>query len=160
LQSGTVKRLPRASFSCCVLDAKSVIPGSAQHGFFEAATPNDTKSVFWLRLLLFAARGRKERVLMAELVDTSLFGHRFDVSRNFEEPPLFTTDHLYLTGFLVCTGHSIVNTSRNGARVSFEFNKTPQLLADVAHFMSGALVPARQFSFELLKIKRMLYGGK
>ena len=86
---------------------------------------------------------------MAEVVDTSQFQHRLDVSRNFEEPSLFASDHLYLTSFLVCSGHSIIRTSRNGNRISFEFHKTPELLADVARFMSGALVPARQFSFEI-----------
>lgn len=62
--------------------------------------------------------------------------------------------------FLVCAGHDITDLVRNGRRVSFEFAQTPELLTDVAGFMSGALIPARQFSFELLKLKRMLNGGQ
>ena len=72
----------------------------------------------------------------------------------------FASDHLYVVAYLICAGHNIVGTSRHGERVSFEFPGTPELLADVARFMAGATVPARQFSFELLKLKRMLHGGK
>jgi hypothetical protein len=97
---------------------------------------------------------------MAGLVDATKSGWCSEVPRGFEELPQFASDHLYLVGFLVCSGHSISGTSHNGSRVAFEFPKTPELLADVARFMSGALVPARQFSFELLKLKRMLHGGK
>ena len=97
---------------------------------------------------------------MPGLVDAPQIGDRIDIQRNFEDQRHFASDHLYLVGFLVCFGHSIVSTSRNGSRISFEFQKTPTLLADVAHFMSGALVPARQFSFELLKLKRTIHGGQ
>jgi len=72
-----------------------------------------------------------------------------------EQQPAFATDHLYLAAFLVCSGQEIVGTSSAGARISFEFTQTPQLSIAVANFMSGALVPARQFSFELLKLKRL-----
>ncbi len=72
----------------------------------------------------------------------------------------FSSQHLYLVAFLVCAGHDITDLVRNGRRVSFEFAQTPELLTDVAGFMSGALIPARQFSFELLKLKRMLNGGQ
>jgi hypothetical protein len=72
----------------------------------------------------------------------------------------FSSQHLYLVAFLVCAGHGITDLVRNGRRVSFEFAQTPELLTDVAGFMSGALIPARQFSFELLKLKRMLNGGQ
>jgi hypothetical protein len=72
----------------------------------------------------------------------------------------FSSQHLYLVAFLVCAGHGITDVVRNGRRVSFEFEQTPELLTDVAGFMSGASVPARQFSFELLKLKRMLNGGQ
>jgi hypothetical protein len=44
--------------------------------------------------------------------------------------------------------------------VAFQFKDTAQLNADVAGFMAGATVPARQFSFEVLKLKRMIHGGK
>jgi hypothetical protein len=73
---------------------------------------------------------------------------------------IFSSQHLYLIAFLVCAGHRITDVVRNGRRVSFEFVQTPELLTDVAGFMSGASVPARQFSFELLKLKRMLNGGQ
>lgn len=72
----------------------------------------------------------------------------------------FSSQHLYLVAFLVCAGHGITDLVRNGRRVSFEFAQTPELLTDVAGFMSGASIPARQFSFELLKLKRMLNGGQ
>ena len=70
----------------------------------------------------------------------------------------FASDHIYLVAFLTCCGHNVVSTSRENGRIAFEFSKTQCLLSDVARFMSGAAIPARQFSFELLKIKRMLYG--
>ncbi len=74
--------------------------------------------------------------------------------------PTFSSQHLYLVAFLVCAGHGVTNIVRNGRRVSFEFAQTTELPTDVAGFMSGALIPARQFSFELLKLKRMLNGGQ
>lgn len=97
---------------------------------------------------------------MAELVDATKSGWCSDVARVFEEQSYFSTDHLYLTGFLICCGHNFVSTSSNGSRISFEFSKTPALLADVARYMSGALVPARQFSFEILRLKRTIHGGQ
>ncbi len=72
---------------------------------------------------------------------------------------IFASDHLYLSAFLKCCGHPIIGSSRNGARISFEFQETPDLLGDVAGFMGGAAIPARQFSFEVLKLKRTLNGG-
>jgi len=105
------------------------------------------------------ASGSKERVLMAELVDGTKSGWCSDVPRESEEQSRFSTDHLYLTGFLICCGHNFVSTSSNGSRISFEFSKTPALLTDVARYMSGALVPARQFSFEILRLKRTIHGG-
>jgi hypothetical protein len=96
---------------------------------------------------------------MPELVDTFQIAKHPDDSPGFTEPYHFASDHIYLVGFLVCFGHRIVGTSRHGTRISFEFQKTPDVLADVARFMSGAMVPARQFSFEILKLKRMLHGG-
>src|SRR4051812_21975215 len=76
------------------------------------------------------------------------------------EQKIFSSDHLYLVAFLVCSGHHIIGSSRRGMRTSFEFRKTPAISNDVARFMSGGAVPARQFSFELLKLKRTLSGGK
>ena len=72
--------------------------------------------------------------------------------------PTYASDHLYLVAFLTCLGHKIVGTQRHGYRVAFEFAETPALLADVARFMAGAVIPARQFSFEVLKLKRTLNG--
>jgi hypothetical protein len=73
-----------------------------------------------------------------------------------EQQPIFASDHLYLVAFLVCLGHDILRTSRTGRRVSFEFLETPELCSDVASFMADATVPARRFSFEVLKLKRTL----
>ena len=73
-----------------------------------------------------------------------------------EQQPIFASDHLYLVAYLVCHGHSILRTSRTGRRVSFEFAETPELFANVAGFMADATVPARRFSFELLKLKSTL----
>lgn len=72
---------------------------------------------------------------------------------------IFTSDHLYVVAFLICCGHPIIGTWRRGARTSFQFANTPALCADVASYMADAVVPARKFSFELLKLKRMLNGG-
>jgi hypothetical protein len=77
-----------------------------------------------------------------------------------EQQPTYASDHLYLVAFLTCTGHKITGTRRQGYRVAFEFAETPELLADVARFMGGAAIPARQFSFEVLKLKRTLNGGQ
>jgi hypothetical protein len=77
-----------------------------------------------------------------------------------QENPNFSTDHIYLCAFLICVGHSIVTTSHTGRRVSFEFLNTTQLNAAVSGFMAGAVVPARQFSFEVLRLKRMIHGGQ
>ena len=76
-----------------------------------------------------------------------------------KQQPTYASDHLYLVAFLTCTGHKIVGTQRHGYRVAFEFVETPELLANVAGFMGGAVIPARQFSFEVLKLKRTLNGG-
>lgn len=94
---------------------------------------------------------------MAKLIDS--VERCADGPRSLEQTR-FASDHLYLVGFLVCSGHSIIGMARNKSRISFEFQKTPELLADVARFMSGALVPARQFSFEILRLKRTLHGGE
>jgi hypothetical protein len=73
-----------------------------------------------------------------------------------EEQSTYASDHLYLVCFLCCQGHEIIGTVCNGNRVFFQFQNSPKLSADIAGFMAGATVPARQFSFELLKIKRTL----
>jgi hypothetical protein len=77
-----------------------------------------------------------------------------------QESRTYSTDHIYLCAFLVCVGHRIVAASHDGRRVSFEFPDTPQLNADVSGFMAGAAVPARRFSFEVLRLKRMIHGGE
>jgi hypothetical protein len=77
-----------------------------------------------------------------------------------QQNPTYSTDHIYLCAFLVCVGHRIVAASHDGRRVSFEFSDTPQLNADVSGFMAGAVVPARRFSFEVLRLKRMIHGGE
>jgi hypothetical protein len=96
---------------------------------------------------------------MPDLVGAFQIGEHPDVPRSFDEQLHFASDHIYLVSFLICCGHNFVSTSSNGSRISFEFSKTPTLLADVARYMSGALVPARQFSFEILRLKRTIHGG-
>ena len=73
---------------------------------------------------------------------------------------IYATDHLYIVAFLVCSGHRVIGTSRHGGRVQFEFHKSPAVCSDVSRFMAGAAVPARQYSFEILRLKRTLHGGK
>ena len=76
-----------------------------------------------------------------------------------DEPPTYNTDHLYLAAYLTYTGHSVVSTTSGGPRVFFVFRQTPELSAAVANFMAGGTVPARQFSFEVLKLKRLIPRG-
>jgi hypothetical protein len=71
---------------------------------------------------------------------------------------VYSTDHLYVAAFLVCSGHDVVGTRMQGSRVAFIFQQSPELLAAVASFLAGGVIPARHFSFELLKLKRMLCG--
>jgi hypothetical protein len=71
----------------------------------------------------------------------------------------YASDHIYLVCFLLCQGHEITGTVRYGRRVSFQFRNSPELSSDVAGFMAGAVVPARQFCFELLKLKSTLTTG-
>jgi hypothetical protein len=78
---------------------------------------------------------------------------------NDQEKLTFASDHLYLVCFLRCQGHEITGTVRNGNRVAFQFRNSLALSADVAGFMAGAAVPARQFCFELLKLGRTLITG-
>ena len=73
---------------------------------------------------------------------------------------VYSTDHLYVAAFLVCSGHDVVGTRMQGSRVSFVFQQSPELLAAVASFLADGMIPARHFSFQLLKLKRMLHGGQ
>jgi hypothetical protein len=70
--------------------------------------------------------------------------------------PTYCTDHLYLAAYLVCCGHPALGTRGDGRRVEFVFSQTPQLSADAARFMADGAVAARQFSFEILKLKRLI----
>jgi hypothetical protein len=72
----------------------------------------------------------------------------------------YRTDHLYLAAFLTCSGYRIVGTSREGSRVCFVFDQTFQLSAAVASFMAGAAIPARQYAFEVLKLKKLIPRSK
>ena len=94
-----------------------------------------------------------------QILETGVGRMRVDTMRG-KSTAVFASEHLYLVAFLICAGHELANLIRKGRRVSFEFAQTPELLTDVAGFMSGALIPARQFSFQLLKLKRMLNGGQ
>ena len=68
----------------------------------------------------------------------------------------YRTDHLNLAAFLVCRGHSVLTTRNDDDRIQFVFSETPQLASDAASFMAGGSVAARQFSFEILKLKRLI----
>lgn len=68
----------------------------------------------------------------------------------------FCTDHLYLAAYLICHGHPILGTKSDDRRVGFLFAQTPEVASDAAGFMSGGSVEARQFSFEILKLKRLI----
>jgi hypothetical protein len=93
---------------------------------------------------------------MAE-VETQQTVQCLEAPHRFDEQRYFSCDHIYLVGFLVCSGNKIIGTSQASGRIAFVFQKTPVLLADVARFMAGASIPARRFSFELLRLKRMLH---
>jgi hypothetical protein len=73
---------------------------------------------------------------------------------------VYVTDHIYVTAFLICSGHDVVDTRSEGTRVSFVFHNSAQLSADVASFLADGVIPARHFTFQLLKLKRMLHGGE
>jgi hypothetical protein len=79
---------------------------------------------------------------------------------NCKEQPTFSSNHLYLVAFLLCSGQRLHRAERARGRTVFEFRKTPELLAAVADFMSGASIPARKFSFEILKLKRVVHGDE
>jgi hypothetical protein len=69
----------------------------------------------------------------------------------------FGTDHIYLAGFLTCRGYRVAGTEANSSgRIQFLFRDSMSVRSAVAEFMSGASVPARQFAFEILKLKRLL----
>jgi hypothetical protein len=68
----------------------------------------------------------------------------------------YRTDHLYLAAYLVCRGQPVLTTQNNNSRIQFIFAETSQLTSDAASFMPGGTVEARQFSFEILKLKRRL----
>jgi hypothetical protein len=67
----------------------------------------------------------------------------------------FETDHLYLAAFLVCRGHELVAVvGGEGGRFRFGFPDTAEVRSSAGNFMAGGLVDARQFAFELLKLKK------
>ena len=71
--------------------------------------------------------------------------------------PTFDTDHLYLAAFLLCHGHELVAVvAGEGGRFRFGFPNTSGVRSSAGDFMAGGLVNARQFSFELLKLKRQI----
>ena len=73
---------------------------------------------------------------------------------------VYSSDHLYLAAYLVCSGHDVVGTKIQGSRVSFIFQQSPELLVDIAGYLADGVIPARHFSFELLKLKKMINGGQ
>ena len=69
--------------------------------------------------------------------------------------PTFETDHLYLAAFLICHKHELVSVvAGEGGRCRFGFQDTSAVRSSAGDFMTGGLVEARQFAFELLKLKR------
>jgi hypothetical protein len=68
----------------------------------------------------------------------------------------YSTDHLYLAGYLLCCGHPLLGTHSDGNRVHFLFCGQPEVHSDAAHFMAGGTVVARQFAFSVLKLKHLL----
>jgi len=69
----------------------------------------------------------------------------------------FKTDHLYLGAFLICRGHALAGTEpcANG-RISFLFPGSDEVRSAAGEFLSGGLVDARQFSFCVLQLKKIL----
>ena len=82
------------------------------------------------------------------------------MSMNRDEQSVYSSDHLYLVAFLICGGQRLLHAERARGRTVFQFHKTPELQAAVADFMAGALIPARKFSFEILKLKRVIHGDE
>jgi Domain of unknown function (DUF5659) len=79
------------------------------------------------------------------------------ITVNREQQTSYATDHLYLAAFLVCTGYRVIGTRADSHnRISFLFHASPELLSAAAQFLAGGQVDARQFSFELLKLKKLL----
>lgn len=69
--------------------------------------------------------------------------------------PTFSTDHLYLSAYLVCRGYELEKTKDgDDGRVQFLFADSVSLRSAAAEFLSGGTVNARQFSFEVLKLKK------
>jgi hypothetical protein len=71
--------------------------------------------------------------------------------------PTFQTDHIYLAAFLICHGHELVSVLA-GERGLFRFGfpDTSGVRSSAGEYMAGGLVDARQFAFELLKLKRRI----
>jgi hypothetical protein len=67
----------------------------------------------------------------------------------------FETDHLYLAAFLICRRHELVSVvAGEGDRFRFGFPDIPGVRSSAVDFMAGGVVDARQFAFELLKLKK------
>lgn len=72
-------------------------------------------------------------------------------------PTGFETDHLYLAAFLVCRGHPLLHTKTDhSGRIQFVFTDSPELRDAAADYLGSGHVHARQFSFEVLKLKKNL----
>jgi hypothetical protein len=71
--------------------------------------------------------------------------------------PNFQTDHIYLAAFLISHGHDLVEVvGGEGGRLRFGFEDSSCVRSCAGDFMSGGLVEARKFSFELLKLKKLI----
>jgi hypothetical protein len=71
--------------------------------------------------------------------------------------PTFETDHLYLAAYLICQRHELLSLmAGDGGRFHFAFSDSPEVRSSAGEYMAGGLVEARQFAFELLKLKRQI----
>jgi hypothetical protein len=117
-------------------------PGGAPRGFSAAIRKDKCLSG---RGFFISASGRKGfHMAEVEIPETVQY---LDSPHRVEEHRYFRSDHIYLVAFLVCCGNKIIGRSQTGGRTAFVFEKTAELSADVAGFMAGSVVPARQFCF-------------
>jgi hypothetical protein len=69
----------------------------------------------------------------------------------------YSTDHIYLTCFLMCRGLELLGTETDASgRVHFFFPQSEELHSATAAFLADGQVAARQFCFTLLKLKKYI----
>jgi hypothetical protein len=71
--------------------------------------------------------------------------------------PRYGTTHLYLASFLMCRGLELLGTETDGTeRIRFLFANSVEVRAAAADFLANGVVEAREFSFNLLKLKKLV----